>query len=230
MQTSGKRPKRCRIVVLISGGGSNLQALIDSCREGRVHGEIVAVISNRADAGGLARAQVVGIPAQVIDHRDFAGREAFDAALAQAIERFAPDLVVLAGFMRILTAAFVARYQGRMLNIHPSLLPRFSGLHTHRRALESGDTEHGASVHWVTEDLDGGPVIIQARVAVHADHTAETLAADVLAREHVIYPLAVDWFCTGRLTLEGGQALLDGQPLSVPLDLDTLQIPGRNAG
>ncbi|MBK5000606.1 phosphoribosylglycinamide formyltransferase [Pseudomonas sp. S31] len=204
----------CNVVVLLSGSGSNLQALIDSSRAEDSPVRIRAVVSNRADAYGLQRAAAAGIDTLVLDHAGFDGREAFDAALMARIDAFAPDLVVLAGFMRILSGAFVRHYQGRLLNIHPSLLPKYKGLHTHRRALEAGDTEHGCSVHFVTEELDGGPLVVQAVVAVAPDDTADSLAQRVHHQEHQIYPLAVHWFAQGRLRLGEQGALLDGQPLA----------------
>ncbi|KEY86978.1 phosphoribosylglycinamide formyltransferase [Pseudomonas capeferrum] len=206
--------KTCNVVVLLSGSGSNLQALIDSCRSEDSPVRIRAVVSNRADAYGLQRAAAAGIDTAVLDHTDFDGREAFDAALMARIDGFAPDLVVLAGFMRILSGGFVRHYQGRLLNIHPSLLPKYKGLHTHRRALEAGDAEHGCSVHFVTEELDGGPLVVQAVVPVTSDDTAESLAQRVHHQEHQIYPLAVHWFAEGRLRLGEHGALLDGQPLA----------------
>lgn len=207
--------KALRVLVLISGGGSNLQALIDAQSEAPYR--IVAVISNEADAFGLERARRAGIPAEVLSHRAFADRGAYDRALADLIDRYAPGLVVLAGFMRILTPGFVARYAGRMMNIHPSLLPKYRGLHTHQRALEAGEQEHGASVHFVTDELDGGPLIIQAPVPVRPDDDAESLAARVLTREHRIYPQAVRWFAEGRLRLgEDGRPVLDGRSLDAP--------------
>ncbi|WP_028686869.1 phosphoribosylglycinamide formyltransferase [Pseudomonas fulva] len=205
--------KPCNVVVLLSGSGSNLQALIDSAIPDSAV-RIGAVISNRADAYGLQRAAAAGIETAVLDHTEFEGREAFDAALVACIDGFAPDLVVLAGFMRILSGGFVRHYQGRLLNIHPSLLPRYKGLHTHRRALEAGDAEHGCSVHFVTEELDGGPLVVQAVVPVAPDDTVQSLAQRVHAQEHVIYPMAVHWFANGRLRLGEQGALLDGQPLS----------------
>ncbi|MFJ4068369.1 phosphoribosylglycinamide formyltransferase [Pseudomonas sp. NPDC089996] len=205
--------KPCNVVVLLSGSGSNLQALIDSCHAQDSRVRIAAVVSNRADAYGLQRAQAVGIDTVVLDHTQFDGREAFDAALMARIDGFAPDLVVLAGFMRILSGDFVRHYQGRLLNIHPSLLPRYKGLHTHRRALEAGDAEHGCSVHFVTEELDGGPLVVQAVVPVLSDDTVESLAQRVHHQEHQIYPLAVHWFAQGRLHLSEQGALLDDQPL-----------------
>ena len=215
--------QRLPVVVLISGSGSNLQALIDGAANGELPIRIEAVISNEPDAFGLERARRAGIPAEVVDHRDFASREAFDRALMAAIDRHHPGLVVLAGFMRILTPGFVQHYAGRLLNIHPSLLPKYQGLHTHRRALEAGDAEHGASVHFVTEELDGGPVIIQAKVPVLADDTPERLAARVLEKEHRIYPLVVKWFAQGRLRLDGDQVRFDDRPLTRPLLLDEVE-------
>lgn len=206
--------KTCNVVVLLSGSGSNLQALIDSCQSQDSPVRIRAVVSNRADAYGLQRAAAAGIDSVVLEHTQFDGREAFDAALMARIDGFAPDLVVLAGFMRILSGDFVRHYQGRLLNIHPSLLPKYKGLHTHRRALEAGDAEHGCSVHFVTEELDGGPLVVQAVVPVVPDDTVESLAQRVHRQEHLIYPLAVRWFAEGRLRLGEQGALLDGQPLA----------------
>lgn len=202
----------CKVVVLISGSGSNLQALIDSLQADSP-AQISAVISNRADAYGLQRAAKAGIATQVLDHKAFTDREAFDAALIDAIDAYQADLVILAGFMRILTPGFVTHYTGRLLNIHPSLLPKYKGLHTHQRALEAGDTEHGCSVHFVTEELDGGPLVVQAVVPVMADDTPETLAERVHAAEHQIYPLAMHWFAQGRLQLNERGCQLDGQLL-----------------
>ena len=202
-----------RIVVLISGSGSNLQAIIDGCADGRIAGHVAAVISNRPNVKGLERARNHNIEARTLDHTAFATREAFDQALAQCIDSYTPDLVILAGFMRILTPAFVNRYLGKMLNIHPSLLPKYPGLHTHQRAIDAGDAEHGVTVHFVTAELDGGPSVLQARVPVLTQDTASTLAARVLEQEHIIYPQAANWFCQGRLTLAHNQALLDGKPI-----------------
>lgn len=199
-----------KIVVLVSGQGSNLQALIDACRQGGLHASIAAVFSNKAGAYGLERARDAGIPAHSLDARDFADRAAFDAALAEQIDAFAPDLIVLAGYMRILSAEFVRHYAGRMLNIHPSLLPKYPGLHTHRLALANGDAEHGTSVHFVTEELDGGPVILQARVPVFDGDSEEDLQARIQVQEHQIYPLVAQWFVTGRLIMQEGAAWLDG--------------------
>ena len=192
------------IVVLISGRGSNMEAIVEACAREGWDARVAAVISNRADAAGLAFAAARGIATAVVDHRAFASREAFDAALAEAVDVHAPDLVLLAGFMRILTPGFVRRYEGRLLNIHPSLLPLFPGLHTHRRALEAGCKVAGATVHFVTADLDHGPIVAQAVVPALADDSEDTLAARVLAREHVLYPLAVRWFVDGDLEVRGG--------------------------
>lgn len=207
-------PDTCDVVVLLSGTGSNLQALIDSNDVKDSPARIRAVISNRADAFGLQRAKDAGIDTRVLDHKAFEGREAFDAALIEIIDTFNPQLVVLAGFMRILSADFVRHYQGRLLNIHPSLLPKYKGLHTHQRALEAGDREHGCSVHFVTEELDGGPLVVQAVIPVESDDSANSLAQRVHAQEHQIYPLAVRWFAEGRLSLDEQGALLDGQLLA----------------
>ena len=206
-------PRPCNVVVLLSGTGSNLQALIDSTVDGENPVRIAAVIANRSDAYGLQRAQAAGIATRVLEHGDYQGRDAFDAALMEAIDGFDPQLVVLAGFMRILTPAFVRHYHGRLLNIHPSLLPRHKGLHTHQRALEAGDTEHGCSVHFVTEELDGGPLVVQAVIPVHSQDTAAGLAQRVHAQEHRIYPLAIRWFAEGRLLLTEAGPQLDGVAL-----------------
>jgi len=202
-----------RIVVLISGSGSNLQSLIDACAAAQIDGQICAVISNRPGVKGLDRAAAAQIPHQVIDHTTFADRQAFEAALSQTIEQYSPDLIVLAGFMRVLTAQFVGRYLGKLINIHPSLLPKFTGLHTHQRALEENETHQGASVHFVTAELDGGPVIIQDRVEIDANDDASSLAAKVLVKEHQIYPQAVQWFMSGELEFREGTCFLHGKPL-----------------
>ena len=206
-------PDTCDVVVLLSGTGSNLQALIDSDDVKASPATLRAVISNRADAPGLQRAKNAGIDTRVLDHKAFEGREAFDAALIEIIDAFNPHLVVLAGFMRILSADFVRHYQGRLLNIHPSLLPKYKGLHTHQRALEAQDREHGCSVHFVTEELDGGPLVVQAVLPVEPEDTPSSLAQRVHTQEHRIYPLAVRWFAEGRLSLDEQGALLDGQLL-----------------
>ncbi len=204
-----------RIVVLISGNGSNLQAIIDACAKQQLPGEVVGVLSNKADVYGLTRASNSNIASTVLSHKDFASREDYDAQLITAIDEFKPDLVILAGFMRILTADFVQHFQGRLLNIHPSLLPKYQGLNTHQRAIDAGDTEHGVSVHFVTEELDGGPVILQAKVPVFAEDKAEDLAARVHEQEHRIYPLVVKWFCEERLTMVDECAMLDNKELSI---------------
>jgi len=192
-----------RIVVLISGRGSNMEAIVQACAAEGWPARIAAVISSRPDAAGLAFARARAIPAVSVDHREHTSRESYDDALAAAIEPFAPDLLVLAGFMRILTPGFVARYAGRMLNVHPSLLPAFTGLHTHRRAIEAGCKLAGATVHFVTPDLDHGPIVAQAVVPILPGDTEQTLAARVLAREHALYPRAVRWWIEGLLKVEG---------------------------
>ncbi|KAA3627766.1 MAG: phosphoribosylglycinamide formyltransferase [Proteobacteria bacterium] len=205
-----------RVVALISGRGSNLQALIDAARQGNLAADLVAVVSNRPHATGLDRAIKAGIETVIIDHENHPDRDSFDRALMQAIDRFSPRLVVLAGFMRILGKDIIDHYADRMLNIHPSLLPKYRGLHTHQRALEAGDTVHGCSVHFVTNELDGGPVVVQAQVPVLNGDDADALAARVLTQEHLIYPLAVRWFAEGRLRVTGNRVLLDGLPLATP--------------
>ena len=202
------------IVVLISGSGSNLQAIIDACSSGFIPGKISAVIANKADAYGLVRANEAGISTQLLSHKSYNSRDKYDAALIDAIDQHCPDLVVLAGFMRILTPAFVQHYHGRLLNIHPSLLPKYQGLNTHQRAIDHNDSEHGCSVHFVTEQLDGGPVILQAKVPVFSDDDAQTLAERVHEQEHRIYPLVVRWFCQNRLQQQADQAMLDGNVLA----------------
>jgi phosphoribosylglycinamide formyltransferase-1 len=205
--------KKIRTVVLISGGGSNLQALIDACAQPGYPAEIVGVISNEPDAYGLTRAQNYDITTAVLNHRQFSSREQFDTELQTLIDDHQPDLVVLAGFMRILTSQFVSHYLGRMLNIHPSLLPLYPGLHTHRRAIEAGDKVHGVTVHFVTPELDGGPAVLQAHVLVEPGDTEETLAKRVLVQEHQIYPLAVRWFAEDKLELRGGKVFFEGELL-----------------
>lgn len=208
------------IVVLISGSGSNLQAIIDAIRDDGLPVEIRAVISNRPDAFGLQRARAAGIPAIVVDHTAFSNRSDYEAALQQCIDQHTPAMVILAGYMRILGAAFVEHYQGRMLNIHPSLLPDFPGLNTHQRAIDAAVATHGASVHLVTNELDGGPVIIQASVPLLAGDDAITLAKRVQTQEHHIYPLALRWFAEGRLSVKTGEILFDQQPLNRPLQFN----------
>jgi phosphoribosylglycinamide formyltransferase-1 len=208
-----EKAEPARIVVLISGSGSNMQAIAEACVKTEIDGEIVAVISNRPEVLGLQRAKEMGIATDVVDHTQFPTREEFDANLIRAIDEFSPDLVVLAGFMRILTSDFVRRYKGRMLNIHPSLLPKYKGLNTHQRALDAGDKEAGVTVHFVSEDLDGGANIIQAVVPVLDDDDEGTLRSRVQIQEHVIYPIAVKWCVEGRLTLNKGDAYFDGKAL-----------------
>jgi phosphoribosylglycinamide formyltransferase 1 len=206
------------VVILISGRGSNMEALLKAVSRGDLPVRIAAVISNRSDAKGLETAAAQGVPTAVVDHKAYAGREAFDAALAECIDGYAPDLVVLAGFMRILTEGFVRHFEGRLLNIHPSLLPSFPGLHTHQRALEEGVRIHGCTVHFVTPALDHGPVVVQAAVPVLDGDDEAALAARVLEQEHVVYPLAVRWFAEGRLRLEGGRVRLAAErPLPAAL-------------
>lgn len=200
-----------KIVILISGRGSNMEALIAARDAGNLPVNLAAVISNRPDAKGLETAAKAGIATHYIDHKAFAGREAFDAALAECIDDFVPDLVVLAGFMRILSEGFVRHYEGRLMNIHPSLLPSFPGLHTHQRALEEGVRIHGCTVHFVTPTLDHGPVIIQAAVPVLDGDDEGALSARVLRQEHLIYPQAVRWFAEGRLTLDGARVRLSAE-------------------
>lgn len=200
------------VVVLISGSGSNLQALLDDQTQHSLS-SIRAVISNRADAYGLTRARNAGVATEVIDHKGYADRVAFDQGLIELIDKYQPDLVVLAGFMRILSAEFVDHYQGRLINIHPSLLPKHKGLHTHQRALDAGDHEHGCSVHFVTPELDGGPVVAQAIVNIEPEDDAARLAARVHTQEHIIYPMVVRWFAEGRLRLAANGAMLDEQLL-----------------
>jgi phosphoribosylglycinamide formyltransferase-1 len=203
--------EKLSLVALISGRGSNLRAIIDAA-DPLV--EVRAVISNHSHAKGLIHAQQVGIATEVLDHTQFKSQLDFDIALQVHIDHYQPKLVILAGFMRILSPEFVTHYQGRLLNIHPSLLPAFRGLHTHKRVLESGAKEHGASVHFVTENLDAGPVIIQARVLVFPNDDEKSLAARVLQEEHRIYPQAIHWFAQGRLQLHSQRALLDGKPIT----------------
>lgn len=202
------------IVVLISGNGSNLQAIIDSCTNGIIrNGRIAAVISNKADAYGLKRAQFANIETASIAATDYANRQDYDQALIEKIDTYQPDVIVLAGFMRILSASFVNHYQGRMLNIHPSLLPKYTGLNTHQRAIDAGDREHGTSVHFVTEELDGGPVILQAKVPIFTTDSVDDVIERVQQQEHNIYPLVIQWLLTQRLLMQNGAAVLDGNQL-----------------
>lgn len=211
--TPSSQSSKTRVVVLISGSGSNLQALIDSWKNGDLPIELVAVISNRPDVLGLERAAKAGIPAIVLDHKIFADRLSFDTALMEKIDSFNTDLVVLAGFMRILTPEFTQHYLGRMLNIHPSLLPNYQGLHTHQRVLDAGETQHGVTVHFVTAELDGGPAILQAVVPILANDDATILAKRIQRQEHIIYPLAVRWFAQGDIQMVDGKSLLKGELL-----------------
>jgi phosphoribosylglycinamide formyltransferase 1 len=214
---SEKESGPLNVVVLISGNGSNLQALIDASKSPRSRYRIAAVISNRADAHGLKRAEAADVPGHCLPHTGYAGRVDYDRALQLGIDQYDPGLVALAGFMRILTPDFVRHYHGRLLNIHPSLLPEYRGLHTHRRVLEAGERAHGASVHFVTPELDGGPIILQSRVPVLPGDTAETLAARVHAQEHIIYPLVVDWYAAGRLRMRDQEIVFDRNVLATPL-------------
>lgn len=201
--TVGDQPLS-KIVVLISGSGSNLQSFIDACEERRVDGKIMAVISNRPGVKGLDRAAAANIPNIVVDHRAFESREEFDQYLAEIINEFTPDLIVLAGFMRILTGGFVNQFVGKLINIHPSLLPSYPGLNTHQRAIEAGDSVAGATVHFVTPELDGGPAILQVQVPILSTDSSAELAARVLVEEHKIYPLVAQWYCQGRIIMNNG--------------------------
>ncbi len=202
-----------RIVVLISGNGSNLQAIIDACKLKKINATMAAVFSNKTDAFGLERARAAEIPAHALTASQFADRAAFDRELMLEIDAYAPDLVVLAGYMRILSPEFVGHYAGRLINIHPSLLPKYPGLNTHSQVLENGDEVHGTSVHFVTEELDGGPVILQAKVPVFEGDDEEDITARVQNQEHAIYPLVVSWFVEGRLEMRENSAWLDGNKL-----------------
>lgn len=203
-------------VVLISGSGSNLQAIIDAISRKEIVADIAAVISNRPDVRGIERARQANINTIIIDHTKFNKREEFDAALIQQVAILNPDLVVLAGFMRILNEKFIEQYQGRILNIHPSLLPELKGLNTHRRAIETGKTIHGASVHFVSNELDSGPVVIQAEVPVLSNDSEAALAERVLEQEHIIYPLAIKWFFEKQLALMNNQIYLNSKPIKYP--------------
>ncbi|GGW49258.1 phosphoribosylglycinamide formyltransferase [Alishewanella tabrizica] len=203
------------IVVLISGNGSNLQTIIDGCANGSIPGYITGVIANKANAYGLKRAVAANIPTTVISHKDYQDRQQYDAVLKEAILQYGAELIVLAGFMRILTPEFVQFFSGKLLNIHPSLLPKYQGLDTHQRAIDAGDAEHGCSVHFVTEQLDGGPVVLQAKVPIFPGDDASMVAARVHEQEHLIYPLVVRWFCQNRLQQRANEAWLDGLLLSV---------------
>jgi phosphoribosylglycinamide formyltransferase 1 len=208
------------VVILISGRGSNMLAIAEAARAGKIPVRIAAVISNREDAPGLASARALGIATAIVSHQEHADRTAYDRALIAAIRSYSPGLVVLAGFMRILGPEFVHEFAGRLFNIHPSLLPAHRGLHTHRRVLDAGERFHGCSVHFVTDELDGGPVVLQAQVTVQPGDTPETLSARVQVLEHKIYPQAIEWFATGRLKWTHGNIELDGQPLNQPVVIE----------
>jgi phosphoribosylglycinamide formyltransferase 1 len=213
---------RLELAVLISGRGSNMLALARACGEGRLQARIARVIADRADAApGVAAASALGLDTLTVEAAAYGDRAAFEAALTEACDRAGAELLLLAGFMRVLSAAFVERHRGRLLNIHPSLLPKYKGLHTHRRVLAAGEHEHGASVHFVTAELDGGPVICRARVAVRSDDTEQSLAARVLEQEHRIYPLSVGLIAEGRLALTAAGIVLDGRPLGTPLEVNS---------
>ncbi|MZR61494.1 phosphoribosylglycinamide formyltransferase [Alcanivorax sp. DP30] len=202
-----------RLAVLISGSGTNLQAILDAIAAGNLHARVPVVLSNKAEAGGLQRARQAGIATEILDHRDFDSREAFDQAMIDKLEPYEPQTLVLAGFMRILSPVFVRHFAGRLINIHPSLLPKYRGLHTHARALEAGDREHGCSIHFVTEELDGGPLIAQARVEIVANDNPDSLSNRVQIREHQLYPLVLQWRAEQRLSLDEQGVKLDGKPL-----------------
>lgn len=212
-----------KIAVLISGNGSNLQAIIDDQKQATDLYEIALVISNRPNAYGLERAHKAGIATLCIDHTKFDSREAFDQKLQDELDRVEVNLVVLAGFMRILTQGFTQHFLGKMLNIHPSLLPKYTGLQTHKRAIEAGDSEHGLSVHFVTPELDGGPVILQATVPISGSDTEESLQQKVHQQEHIAYPLVVRWFCAEKIKLENNRVVYQGQMLSAPLQLSDIE-------
>ena len=204
---------RSRLAILISGRGSNMEAFLAACRDGTLDADVALVASNRPNALGLQTASAAGIPTVVVNHQEFENREQFDQALGDQVASVQPDLVVLAGFMRVLTPFFVDRFADRLMNIHPSLLPKYPGLNTHQRAIDAGDTETGATVHYVNGELDGGPAIIQARVPIHEHDSADDLAKRILSCEHQIFPLAAQWHVSGRLKLLDGKALLDGEVL-----------------
>lgn len=203
-----------QILVLISGSGSNLQSIINACNSGEIRGKVVAVISNVPEIRGLERAAKAEIPNMVVNHQSYSSRSEFDDELCKIINRFNPDLVVLAGFMRILSKDFVKKFEHKMINIHPSLLPAYPGLNTHQRAIDARDREAGATVHYVTSELDGGPCILRSKVRIDPEDTAADLAQRVLEREHIIFPKVVEWFCDRRITLNNGVVFIDG--VSVP--------------
>jgi phosphoribosylglycinamide formyltransferase-1 len=208
MQASKKQ-----LVILISGSGSNLQTFIDQCASGELNANIACVISNKATAFGLERAKKAGIHTEIVDHKEYASREAFDDALASTVNAYSPDLVILAGFMRILTPAFVEQFQGKIINIHPSLLPKYTGLNTHQRAIDAGESFAGATVHFVTAELDGGPAILQAQVPIAKNETAESLAAKVLIKEHQIFTEAAKWCLNKHVYLKADGAYIDQNKL-----------------
>ena len=218
--------RKARTVILISGRGSNMLSLVDAAQSGQCHIDVVAVISNRPAAAGLNRARQAGIATRCVDHTDFDSRASFDMALAKVIDEYQPQLVILAGFMRILTPDFTRQFEGRMLNIHPSLLPKYPGLNTHQRAIDAGDLEHGASVHFVTAELDGGPVAIQSIVPVLPEDNADSLAQRVLGTEHELYAVAADWFGRGLLTMVSNRGALCEQKLEKPVILRNAQLEG----
>jgi phosphoribosylglycinamide formyltransferase 1 len=222
VSSSTTEAPRKRLAILISGRGSNMLAIAQACRDGHIPAEVAVVIADTPEAGGIGRARALGIPVRIVDRRQFMhdgrpDRAAFESALADAIAASRADYVILAGFMRVLSADFVARHAGRIVNIHPSLLPRHPGLETHQRALAAGDREHGASVHFVTPELDGGPLIAQAAVPVLPGDDLAGLSARVHAAEHKLYPMVIEWLTRGRLDWNGGSPLLDGAPLGAPV-------------
>ncbi|HEX7013828.1 MAG TPA: phosphoribosylglycinamide formyltransferase [Steroidobacteraceae bacterium] len=216
-QQVGEPGARLPVAILISGRGSNMQAIARRAASGELPVEVRVVVSDQPTAPGLAIAREMGLETQVLSPREFADRTSYDRALVDSLSRYRPGLIVLAGFMRILTPPFIHAFAGRILNIHPSLLPKYRGLHTHRRVLEAGDKVHGVSVHFVTEELDGGPIIAQARVDVQPGDDVDTLSARVQREEHRIYPKVIDWFARGRLELRDGQVWLDGRALDAPV-------------
>lgn len=204
-----------KIVVLISGNGSNLQAILDATLSGKINGKICGVISNKANAYGLERAKQAEIPTFVFSRKQFESNQAMDLAIAKQIEALDADLIVLAGYMKILTPDFTQRFEGKILNIHPSLLPKYAGLNTHQRAIDAGDTEHGMSIHFVNEEVDGGAIVLQAKVPIFPEDNVDELITRIQEQEHRCYPLVVQWFCDDRLSLKQGKAYLDGKLLSV---------------
>lgn len=226
--------QRKKIVILISGSGSNMEKIAQAClpfndQASQIHADVALVLSNKVGVLGLERAHKLGIPTRVLSNKDFSTREAYDAALVAALEPLQPDLIVLAGFMRILSPVFVQAFPNKIFNIHPSLLPKYKGLHTHQRALDAGDTEHGVTVHVVNELLDDGPIIIQAKVAIEAGDTVDDLQQKVHQKEHLIYPLAVKWFCDDRLSIQTNAVYLDKQLLPFQGALYTPDIAAQKA-